>query len=305
MAAGARDVAPIALAALVIGMSFGILARDAGMGVVAPIVMSLTTFAGSAQMAAAGVINDGGAVAAAVVAAILLNLRYVAIGVSVAPSLRGRRVRRLAESQLATDESWAIAAGPRAGRPRPADRRRARRCSRLERRARWPGCSAGACSAIPRPTGSTRCSPRSSSPCSPGSCASAPPAFPGAGGRADRARADGRSRPPGSRSSAAAGRAARCGRCGGHERDVADRRPRRRRHRGAQGPRAGAARRARAARPGRAGSAPRSLPALLSGLVVVQTFRRGPGAGDRPARRGRRRRRCRAAAARAAAQWCC
>jgi len=108
MVAGARDVAPIALAAAVIGMSFGILARDAGMGVVAPIVMSLTTFAGSAQMAAVTVMDDGGAVAAAVAAAILLNLRYVAIGISVAPSLRGRRVRRLAESQLATDESWAI-----------------------------------------------------------------------------------------------------------------------------------------------------------------------------------------------------
>jgi 4-azaleucine resistance transporter AzlC len=108
MAAGARDVAPIALAAAVIGMSFGILARDAGMGVVAPIVMSLTTFAGSAQMAAATVLNDGGALAAAVAAAALLNLRYVAIGVSVAPSLRGRRARRLAEAQLATDESWAI-----------------------------------------------------------------------------------------------------------------------------------------------------------------------------------------------------
>ena len=108
MLAGARDVAPIALAAFVIGMSFGILARDAGMGVTAPIVMSLTTFAGSAQMAAATVMNDDGAVAAAVGAAILLNLRYVAIGVSVAPSLHGRRFRRLAESQLATDESWAI-----------------------------------------------------------------------------------------------------------------------------------------------------------------------------------------------------
>jgi len=108
MAAGARDVAPIALAAAVIGMSFGILARDAGMGVVAPIVMSLTTFAGSAQMAAVTVMDDGGAVAAAAAAAILLNLRYVAIGISVAPSLHGRRVRRLAESQLATDESWAI-----------------------------------------------------------------------------------------------------------------------------------------------------------------------------------------------------
>jgi 4-azaleucine resistance transporter AzlC len=109
MAGGARDVAPIAFAALVIGMSFGILARDAGMGVVAPIVMSLTTFAGSAQMAAATVMQDGGAVAAAVATAVLLNLRYVAIGVSVAPSLRGRRARRLAEAQLATDESWAIA----------------------------------------------------------------------------------------------------------------------------------------------------------------------------------------------------
>jgi 4-azaleucine resistance transporter AzlC len=108
MAGGARDVAPIALAAAVIGISFGTLARDAGMGVVAPIVMSLTTFAGSAQMAAATVLNDGGALAAAVAAAALLNLRYVAIGVSVAPSLRGRRARRLAEAQLATDESWAI-----------------------------------------------------------------------------------------------------------------------------------------------------------------------------------------------------
>ena len=109
MMAGARDVAPIAFAAVVIGISFGILARDAGMGVAAPIVMSLTTFAGSAQMAAAGVLNEGGAVAAAVAAAILLNLRYVAIGVSVAPSLRGPRTRRLAEAQLATDESWAVA----------------------------------------------------------------------------------------------------------------------------------------------------------------------------------------------------
>jgi 4-azaleucine resistance transporter AzlC len=108
MITGARDVAPIALAAAIIGMSFGILAREAGMGIVAPIVMSLTTFAGSAQMAAVTVMDDGGAVAAAVAAAVLLNLRYVAIGVSVAPSLRGRRVRRLAESQLATDESWAI-----------------------------------------------------------------------------------------------------------------------------------------------------------------------------------------------------
>jgi 4-azaleucine resistance transporter AzlC len=109
LAAGARAVLPIAIAVFAFGASFGILARDAGMGVVAPIVMSVTTFAGSAQFAVASVLDDGGALAAAIAAAVLLNLRYLAIGVSVAPSLRGSAPRRLAEAQLAVDESWAVA----------------------------------------------------------------------------------------------------------------------------------------------------------------------------------------------------
>jgi len=103
-----RAVAPIAVAVLVFGASFGIIARDAGMGIAAPIVMSLTTFAGSAQFAVASVLDSGGAVVAAILAAVLLNLRYLAIGMSVAPSLRGGPVRRLAEAQLAVDESWAV-----------------------------------------------------------------------------------------------------------------------------------------------------------------------------------------------------
>jgi 4-azaleucine resistance transporter AzlC len=109
IAAGARAVAPIAIAVFAFGASFGILARDAGMGVIAPILMSFTTFAGSAQFAVASVLDDGGAVATAVAAAVLLNLRYLAVGVSVAPALRGSPARRLAEAQLAVDESWAIA----------------------------------------------------------------------------------------------------------------------------------------------------------------------------------------------------
>jgi 4-azaleucine resistance transporter AzlC len=109
MRAGARAVLPIALAVAMFGASFGILARDAGMGIAAPIVMSVTTFAGSAQFAVASVLDDGGALAAAIAAAVLLNLRYLAIGVSVAPSLRGSAARRLAEAQLVVDESWAIA----------------------------------------------------------------------------------------------------------------------------------------------------------------------------------------------------
>jgi branched chain amino acid efflux pump len=107
--AGARAAAPLAIAVVAFGASFGVLARDAGMGVAAPIAMSLTTFAGSAQFAVVSVLGSGGAVAAAIVAAVLLNLRYLAIGVSVAPALRGSAPRRVAEAQFAVDESWAVA----------------------------------------------------------------------------------------------------------------------------------------------------------------------------------------------------
>jgi len=92
------------------GVSFGVLARAAGMGAVAPIVMSGTTFAGSAQFAATSVLSTGGSVAAAVVAAVLLNARYAPIGVSVAPWLRGPWWSRFLRAQLVVDESWAIAA---------------------------------------------------------------------------------------------------------------------------------------------------------------------------------------------------
>lgn len=109
VAAGARAALPLAVAVIAFGASFGVLARDAGMGVGAPIAMSLTTFAGSAQFAAASVLESGGALAAAIAAAVLLNLRYLPIGISVAPGLRGSAVRRLFEAQLAVDESWALA----------------------------------------------------------------------------------------------------------------------------------------------------------------------------------------------------
>jgi predicted branched-subunit amino acid permease len=77
--------------------------------------MSATTFAGSAQVAAVSVLGAGGGVAAAVVAALLLNARYAPIGITVAHSFRGRVPRRLAEAQLVVDESWALAGG---GTPR-------------------------------------------------------------------------------------------------------------------------------------------------------------------------------------------
>jgi 4-azaleucine resistance transporter AzlC len=111
MRRGARAAASLFPAAVALGASFGVLARTANLDAIAAIVMSATTFAGSAQVAAVSVLGAGGGVAAAVVAALLLNARYAPIGISVAQAFRGPAVKRFAESQLVVDESWALAGG--------------------------------------------------------------------------------------------------------------------------------------------------------------------------------------------------
>ena len=98
-------------AAAALGASFGVLARAAHIDAPAAIVMSATTFAGSAQVAAVSVLGAGGGVAAAAVAALLLNARYAPIGITIAQSFRGNVLTRLVESQLVVDESWALAGG--------------------------------------------------------------------------------------------------------------------------------------------------------------------------------------------------
>jgi 4-azaleucine resistance transporter AzlC len=105
---GARRIAPIAVAALAFALSFGVLARASGISSLEAVVMSATTFAGSAQFAVASILGAGGGIASAVAAATLLNARYAPISVSVAPVFAGGPLRRLLESQLIVDESWAM-----------------------------------------------------------------------------------------------------------------------------------------------------------------------------------------------------
>jgi 4-azaleucine resistance transporter AzlC len=105
---GARRIAPIGAAAGTFALSFAVLSRQAGFDGVSAIVMSATTFAGSAQFGAVSVLDTGGSVAAAVVAAVLLNARYAAISVTVGDQFQGSPLRRLLEAQLIVDESWAL-----------------------------------------------------------------------------------------------------------------------------------------------------------------------------------------------------
>src|SRR5437867_4128327 len=107
---GAVAVVPMAVAVVGFGRSYGVLARAAGMGGVAPVGMSATTFGGSAQFAAASVLQAGGAAATAALSALMLNARYLPIGVTVAPWLEGGFWSRLLHAHLMVDESWAIAA---------------------------------------------------------------------------------------------------------------------------------------------------------------------------------------------------
>ena len=108
MAIGVRQAVPLGIAVFGVAISFGIVARAAQMGWVPALVMSATTFAGSAQFAAASVLATGGGASTAIVAGILLNARYVPIGISVASVMTGGPMRRLLAAQLVVDESWVV-----------------------------------------------------------------------------------------------------------------------------------------------------------------------------------------------------
>jgi 4-azaleucine resistance transporter AzlC len=105
---GVRAALPFVLPALAIGMSFGVLAEPV-MGAAAAIAMSFIVFAGAAQFASVSVLVAGGGVAAAVGAGLLINARFLPMGLAAAPALRGGPLRRAAEGQAVVDASWAIA----------------------------------------------------------------------------------------------------------------------------------------------------------------------------------------------------
>ncbi len=108
MRAGVRAGLPYGAASALLGLSFGVLARPL-MGPVATIVMSVIVFAGSAQFAALAVLSAGGGAAAAIVAGTLLNLRFLPMGIAIAPSLRAGPLGRALRGQALVDASWALA----------------------------------------------------------------------------------------------------------------------------------------------------------------------------------------------------
>jgi predicted branched-subunit amino acid permease len=108
-----RMAASLGLAVVPFGLAFGVAAVDAGIDTPLTCLYSLAVFTGSAQLAAVQVIHDGGAVAAAVAAGLLLNLRSLAFGLTMAPALGGRWWQRALVAQLNIDEAMAVGAAQR------------------------------------------------------------------------------------------------------------------------------------------------------------------------------------------------
>lgn len=105
---GIRAGLPLILPTFAIGISFGVLAQPE-MGSIAPILMSLIVFSGAAQFAALTVLTAGGGAVAAIAAGMLMNARWLPMGLAVGPFLKGRPWRRALESLALVDASFALA----------------------------------------------------------------------------------------------------------------------------------------------------------------------------------------------------
>jgi 4-azaleucine resistance transporter AzlC len=104
-----RDVAAIAAAAGVIGVSFGAIAMAAGVPVWLASAMSMLVFAGGSQFMVVGVVAGGGSPVAAVLAGLLLNARHLPFGLVVSDVLGKSWPVRLLGTHLMVDESVAFA----------------------------------------------------------------------------------------------------------------------------------------------------------------------------------------------------
>ena len=105
-----RQAASIVAAVAPFGIVFGATAATAGLSLLQAIGFSALVFGGSSQFAAVEILGDGGSVASAAIAGLLLNVRSLAFGVIMAPALFGTWWQRAAMSQLMIDESTAVGA---------------------------------------------------------------------------------------------------------------------------------------------------------------------------------------------------
>lgn len=104
--------APIAASGFAIGLVFGVLARQAGLGAGEAALMSALVFAGAAQFVVMGLWASPVPVATVVLATLIVNLRHLLMGAALAPHFQGlSRLKAYGSAFFMADENWALAMG--------------------------------------------------------------------------------------------------------------------------------------------------------------------------------------------------
>ncbi|HEY8565572.1 MAG TPA: AzlC family ABC transporter permease [Beijerinckiaceae bacterium] len=107
---GVRDLSPAIVAAIPIGLLFGAVAASKGLSVLEVTLMSALVFAGGAQFAAIEMWAWPVPIAALAVSTLLINLRHVLMGASLAPKTGAfTTAQRLTSFAVMADENWAFA----------------------------------------------------------------------------------------------------------------------------------------------------------------------------------------------------
>jgi 4-azaleucine resistance transporter AzlC len=103
---------PVLLSVVVVGIPFGIVARQSGLSPAEIVAMSVFVFAGASQFAMVQLFKDGVPWPVIVATVFLINLRHLLMAAALRPYFaRVSVARRLAAAYVLTDEAFAMAIG--------------------------------------------------------------------------------------------------------------------------------------------------------------------------------------------------
>jgi len=103
---------PVLLSVVVVGIPFGIVARQSGLVPAEIVAMSVFVFAGASQFAMVQLFKDGVAWPVIVATVLLINLRHLLMAAALRPYFANVPLaRRLAAAYVLTDEAFAMAIG--------------------------------------------------------------------------------------------------------------------------------------------------------------------------------------------------
>jgi 4-azaleucine resistance transporter AzlC len=103
---------PVFVTVMVVGASFGIVARQSGLSPAEVVAMSLLVFAGASQFVMVRLFTDGVAWPIVAATVLLINLRHLLMAAALRPYFTGvSAAGRLAAAFVLTDEAFAMAIG--------------------------------------------------------------------------------------------------------------------------------------------------------------------------------------------------